>query len=98
MAVLAEKKVARHHCLGLQIMIGVAGQTAAEAVLARALGFHTKMTCWEETLVSCRDMRKRFRPALPRCHIDADSYWTTSDLKVKRTSSVRNFGNRCLKW
>lgn len=96
--VLVEKKVARHHCLGLQIMIGVVAQIAAEEVLARALGFHTKMTCWEETLVSCRCMRKGFRPAVPRCHIDADFYWTTSDLKVKKTSSVRNFSNGCFKW
>lgn len=96
--VLLEKKVVRHHCLGLQIMIGVAGQIEAEEVLARALGFHTKMTWWEESSVSCRCMRKGFRPAVPRCHIDADLYWITSDLKVKRTPSVRNLSNGCFKW
>jgi hypothetical protein len=73
LAVLAEKKVARHHCLGLQIMMGVAAQIAVGEVLART-DFHIKMTSREETLVSCRCMGEWFGPAVPRCHIDADFY------------------------
>jgi hypothetical protein len=71
--VLAEKKVASHHCLGLQIMMGVAVQIAVGEALAIA-DFRIKMTSREETLVSCRCMGGRFGPAVPRCHIDADFY------------------------